>query len=193
MYIYITDWVLSMLGASSSYSDMAVSYEQWTPAPESTLSYYPSQPGSSYPAAYSLPMTSEYGTQQQVPGFGDTMSQTYVREIPSLCMVNRHVVCISYLYDGLTFMTWILLSRSARWQSQIPAWLRLGHFWVPVRWHSWVLVRRWMPPSWKRPGCCSAEWTTAEPLGRMKTETREFLWVNACAWLCGLHVFQYIC
>ncbi|XP_044063552.1 NF-kappa-B inhibitor delta isoform X3 [Siniperca chuatsi] len=64
-------------GASSSYSDMAVSYEQWTPASESTLSYYPSNPGSSYAAAYNLPMTSEYGTQQQVPGFGETMSQTY--------------------------------------------------------------------------------------------------------------------
>ncbi|KAF1387780.1 hypothetical protein PFLUV_G00083500 [Perca fluviatilis] len=63
--------------ASSSYSDMAVSYEQWTPAPESTLNYYPSHPGTSYAAAYSLPMTSEYGTQQQVPGFGDTMPQTY--------------------------------------------------------------------------------------------------------------------
>ncbi|XP_070768747.1 NF-kappa-B inhibitor delta [Enoplosus armatus] len=64
-------------GASSSYSDMAVSYEQWPPAPETTLSYYPSHPGSSYAAAYSLPMTSEYSTQQQVPVmFGDT-SQTY--------------------------------------------------------------------------------------------------------------------
>ncbi|XP_070691914.1 NF-kappa-B inhibitor delta [Pempheris klunzingeri] len=64
-------------GASSSYSDMAVSYEQWTPAPESTLSYYLSHPGSSYGAAYSLPMASEYGTQQQGLGFVDTMSQTY--------------------------------------------------------------------------------------------------------------------
>ncbi|XP_018543378.1 NF-kappa-B inhibitor delta [Lates calcarifer] len=62
-------------GASSSYSDMAVSYEQWPPAPDPTLSYYPSHPGPSY--AYSHPMTSEYGTQQQVQGFGDTMSQTY--------------------------------------------------------------------------------------------------------------------
>ncbi|XP_037640263.1 NF-kappa-B inhibitor delta isoform X2 [Sebastes umbrosus] len=61
-------------GASSSYSDMAVSYEQWTPTQESTLSYYPSHPGSSYAAAYSLPMTSEYGTQQQV---FDTMPQSY--------------------------------------------------------------------------------------------------------------------
>ncbi|XP_034730514.1 NF-kappa-B inhibitor delta isoform X1 [Etheostoma cragini] len=64
-------------GASNSYSDMAVSYEQWTPAPESTLNYYPSHPGPGYAASYSLPMTSEYGTQQQVPGFGDTMPQTY--------------------------------------------------------------------------------------------------------------------
>ncbi|XP_038567674.1 NF-kappa-B inhibitor delta [Micropterus salmoides] len=61
-------------GASSSYSDMAVSYEQWSPAPESSLSYYPSHPGSSYAAAYNLPMTDEYGSQQQVPGFGDTMT-----------------------------------------------------------------------------------------------------------------------
>ncbi|XP_056237112.1 NF-kappa-B inhibitor delta isoform X3 [Seriola aureovittata] len=63
-------------GASSSYSDMAVSYEQWTPAPEPTLSYYTGHPGSSY-AAYSLPVPSEYGTQQQVPVFGDALSQTY--------------------------------------------------------------------------------------------------------------------
>ena len=56
---------------------MAVSYEQWPPAPESALSYYNSHPGSSYMPAYSLPMTSEYGTQpQQV--FGDAMPQTYV-------------------------------------------------------------------------------------------------------------------
>ncbi|XP_034410108.1 NF-kappa-B inhibitor delta isoform X2 [Cyclopterus lumpus] len=65
-------------GASSSYSDMAVSYEQWTPAAESAVGYYPSHPGTSYAAAYSLPMASEYGTQQQLPGYGgDTMSQTY--------------------------------------------------------------------------------------------------------------------
>ncbi|XP_059194721.1 NF-kappa-B inhibitor delta [Centropristis striata] len=64
-------------GASSSYSDMAVSYE-WTPAPESTLSYYPSHPGPSYAATYnSLQMPSEYGTPQQGPGYLDTMSQTY--------------------------------------------------------------------------------------------------------------------
>ncbi|XP_070823100.1 NF-kappa-B inhibitor delta [Chaetodon trifascialis] len=64
-------------GASSSYSDMAVSYEQWTSAPESTLSYYPSHPGSSYAPAYNLPMTSEYSAQQQGHEFGDTMPQTY--------------------------------------------------------------------------------------------------------------------
>ncbi|KAM8735492.1 NF-kappa-B inhibitor delta isoform 1-T1 [Acanthopagrus schlegelii] len=68
-------------GASSSYSDMAVSYEQWPPAPESALSYYNSHPGSSYMPAYSLPMTSEYGTQpQQV--FGDAMPQTYECPMP---------------------------------------------------------------------------------------------------------------
>ncbi|XP_031709292.1 NF-kappa-B inhibitor delta [Anarrhichthys ocellatus] len=64
-------------GASSSYSDMAVSYEQWTPAAESAVGYYHSHPETSYAAAYSHPMTSEYGTQQQVPGYGDTMTQTY--------------------------------------------------------------------------------------------------------------------
>ncbi|XP_068995899.1 NF-kappa-B inhibitor delta [Embiotoca jacksoni] len=63
-------------GAASSYSDMAVSYESWAPAPESTLSYYTNHPGPSYAAAYSLPMTSEYSTQQQLP-FEDTVSQTY--------------------------------------------------------------------------------------------------------------------
>ncbi|XP_029360496.1 NF-kappa-B inhibitor delta [Echeneis naucrates] len=62
-------------GASSSYSEMAVSYEQWSTAPEHTLSYYQSHPGASY-AGYGLPMTSEYGTQQQVQGY-ETMSQTY--------------------------------------------------------------------------------------------------------------------
>ncbi|XP_010737439.1 NF-kappa-B inhibitor delta isoform X1 [Larimichthys crocea] len=67
----------TITGAASSYSDMAVSYESWTPAPESTLSYYPSHPGSSYAPAYSLPMTSEYGTQQQGSGYIDTMPQTY--------------------------------------------------------------------------------------------------------------------
>ncbi|XP_040899876.1 NF-kappa-B inhibitor delta isoform X2 [Toxotes jaculatrix] len=64
-------------GASSSYSDMAVSYEQWPPTSEPALSYYSSQPGPSYATAYSLPMTSEYGTSQPVSVFGDTMSQTY--------------------------------------------------------------------------------------------------------------------
>ncbi|KAM3614984.1 uncharacterized protein V6R79_021801 [Siganus canaliculatus] len=64
-------------GASSSYSDMAVSYEHWTPNLESSLSYYPSHPGSSYAAAYGLPMTSDYGAQQQAHGFADTIPQTY--------------------------------------------------------------------------------------------------------------------
>ncbi|XP_053183248.1 NF-kappa-B inhibitor delta [Scomber japonicus] len=61
-------------GASSSYSEMAVSYEQWNPVPESAISYYPSQPGPSYSAAYSLQMPSEYGTQQQAQGYGDALS-----------------------------------------------------------------------------------------------------------------------
>ncbi|XP_022076587.2 NF-kappa-B inhibitor delta [Acanthochromis polyacanthus] len=64
-------------GAASSYSDMAVSYEQWPPAPESTLSYYSSHPGPSYATGYNLPVTPDYSTQQQVPGFVDTMTPTY--------------------------------------------------------------------------------------------------------------------
>ncbi|KAK5862459.1 hypothetical protein PBY51_017855 [Eleginops maclovinus] len=58
-------------GASSSYSDMAVS--SWQMPQESTHSYYPSHPGPSFAAAYSLPMTTEYATQQQLQGFIDTM------------------------------------------------------------------------------------------------------------------------
>ncbi|XP_026150186.1 NF-kappa-B inhibitor delta isoform X2 [Mastacembelus armatus] len=69
-------------GASNSYSDMAVSYEQWTSASESPLNYFPTYPGLSYSPGYSTQMTSDYGTQQQVPGFGDTMTQTY--ECPQL-------------------------------------------------------------------------------------------------------------
>uniref|UniRef100_UPI0037E82A2D NF-kappa-B inhibitor delta n=1 Tax=Semicossyphus pulcher TaxID=241346 RepID=UPI0037E82A2D len=60
-------------GASSSYSDMAVSFEQWT-APESTLSYYSSLQGSSFAPPYSQ-MTPEYSTQ--VMPCGDTMPQTF--------------------------------------------------------------------------------------------------------------------
>ncbi|XP_062254614.1 NF-kappa-B inhibitor delta [Platichthys flesus] len=65
-------------GASSgSYTDMAVSFEPWTPAPDPTLGYYGSHPGPSFAPAFSLAMASEYGTQQQLPGFVDTMTQTY--------------------------------------------------------------------------------------------------------------------
>uniref|UniRef100_UPI003AACB839 NF-kappa-B inhibitor delta n=1 Tax=Centroberyx gerrardi TaxID=166262 RepID=UPI003AACB839 len=64
-------------GASSSYSDMAVGYEQWPPATESTLNYYPSSQDGSYAANYSLPVGPVYSTQQQMQGFGDTMSQAY--------------------------------------------------------------------------------------------------------------------
>ncbi|KAM9724186.1 NF-kappa-B inhibitor delta [Menidia menidia] len=63
-------------GAASSYSDMAVSYEPWAPAPESTLSYYASHPGPSY-APYNLPITPDYSSPQQVSGFVDTMPQSY--------------------------------------------------------------------------------------------------------------------
>ncbi|XP_034030949.1 NF-kappa-B inhibitor delta isoform X2 [Thalassophryne amazonica] len=63
--------------ASSNYSDMAVGYEQWSPAPEPTLGYYSSQPGSSFADTYSLPVSSDYGLQQPVEGFGDTMPQGY--------------------------------------------------------------------------------------------------------------------
>lgn len=83
----VNNIIAAHLGAPSSYSDMAATYEQWGPAAAaaaaSTLSYYPSQPGSSYAAAYHLPGTSEYGDQQQVPVYGDAMNQTYVREILS--------------------------------------------------------------------------------------------------------------
>ncbi|KAM3873383.1 NF-kappa-B inhibitor delta [Diretmus argenteus] len=64
-------------GASSSYSDMAVGYEQWGPAPESTFGYYSSHPEASYAAAHSLPMAAGYSTQQPIQGFEDTMPQTY--------------------------------------------------------------------------------------------------------------------
>ncbi|KAK1895785.1 NF-kappa-B inhibitor delta [Dissostichus eleginoides] len=67
-------------GASSSYSDMEVSYP-WTPAQESSVHFYPSQHGPSYTSAYSLPATNEYGTQQQLQGFIDTMPQTYENQM----------------------------------------------------------------------------------------------------------------
>ncbi|XP_011604092.2 NF-kappa-B inhibitor delta [Takifugu rubripes] len=68
---------ISPAGASSSYSDMAVSYEQWAPAAESLQAYYPSiniEPG--YGAAYDLPVTPEYSAQQ-LSVFGDAISHTY--------------------------------------------------------------------------------------------------------------------
>lgn len=72
---------ISPPGASSSYSDMAVSYEQWVPAAEPTQAYYPSvDMGPGYGGAYNLPITSEYGAQQR-PVFGETISQTYVRRV----------------------------------------------------------------------------------------------------------------
>ncbi|XP_076016927.1 NF-kappa-B inhibitor delta isoform X2 [Genypterus blacodes] len=64
-------------GASSSFTDMAVAYDQWTPATEASLSYYSSQPGPSYPVPYCLPMAPEYSTQPQVQGYEDTFPQTY--------------------------------------------------------------------------------------------------------------------
>ncbi|KAK2910363.1 NF-kappa-B inhibitor delta [Channa argus] len=65
-------------GASSSYTDMAVSYEQWNPTPEPTLNYFTNHPGPSHATGYSLPMQSEYSPQQQVPEFGDTMFPTFM-------------------------------------------------------------------------------------------------------------------
>jgi len=81
---------------------MAVSYEQWThAAAESAVGYYPSHPESSYAAACSLLMTSQYGTQQQLPGYGgDTTSHTYVREV--LSSTNVFFESVSWLCDGLT-------------------------------------------------------------------------------------------
>ncbi|KAK2844426.1 hypothetical protein Q5P01_011085 [Channa striata] len=64
-------------GASSSYSDMAVSYEQWAPTQDPTPSFFPNLQGPSYATGYSHPMT-DYSTQQQIPEFGDTMSQTFM-------------------------------------------------------------------------------------------------------------------
>ncbi|XP_034553378.1 NF-kappa-B inhibitor delta [Notolabrus celidotus] len=69
-------------GASSSYSDMAVSFEPWTGAPESS-SYFSSLPGSSFSTAYSHPVTTEYTQQQQLHELGETMPQTYT-EFPML-------------------------------------------------------------------------------------------------------------
>ncbi|XP_060937681.1 NF-kappa-B inhibitor delta [Limanda limanda] len=69
--------VFTCTGASSSsYTDMAVSFEPWTQAPEPTLGYYGSHPGPSFAPAFSLAM-SEYSTQQHLPGFVDTMTPTY--------------------------------------------------------------------------------------------------------------------
>nr|XP_054596326.1 NF-kappa-B inhibitor delta isoform X1 [Nothobranchius furzeri] len=50
-------------GAAVSYSDMAVSYEHWVP--ESTHGFYAGTQGTSYAEDFSLPLTSEYNTQQQ--------------------------------------------------------------------------------------------------------------------------------
>jgi len=85
---------LSSLGAASSYSDMAVSYEQWVPVTESALNYYTGHPGPSFAAAYNVPMTPDYSAQQQVSGFLETVSQ-YVSKMFSLCTFFQHtnLVC----------------------------------------------------------------------------------------------------
>ncbi|KAM9852131.1 NF-kappa-B inhibitor delta [Aulostomus maculatus] len=59
-------------GASSSFSDMPLSYEHWTPGPDP---YYSSQPGPSYAPDYSVPMASDYSSQQQM--FGHMLSQPF--------------------------------------------------------------------------------------------------------------------
>lgn len=75
---------------------MAVSYEQWVPAAESTQAYYPSaDPGPGYGAAYNLPFTSEYGAQHR-SDFGDVISQTYVRRV-----VHAHLPCAYGLTDNV--------------------------------------------------------------------------------------------
>ncbi|XP_028985878.1 NF-kappa-B inhibitor delta isoform X2 [Betta splendens] len=61
-------------GASSSYSDMALSYESW-PA-DAGYNFF-SQPGPTYSTGYSPLMVPEYNALQQLPGFGDAMSQGY--------------------------------------------------------------------------------------------------------------------
>lgn len=149
-----------------------MSYEQWPTSPELALSYYTSHPGPSYAPTFDLQMTPAYSTQQQIPAFGDTMSQSYVRD-----MLWLYTVCTRHFSAcNLTNMPewfWLVNCRIAQWPLWTPVHLRHGNFLVPVRLHSMFLFHQWTPASWRRPGCCSMGWTTAGPPVRMRMETRE--------------------
>ncbi|XP_068179544.1 NF-kappa-B inhibitor delta isoform X2 [Antennarius striatus] len=77
-------------GTSSSYSNMAMSYEQWTPVVEPSPSYYNTHPASSDAAGCSLPITSEYSALQHVQGFRDAIPQTHDNPlaVTDLCMAS---------------------------------------------------------------------------------------------------------
>ncbi|MED6280297.1 hypothetical protein CHARACLAT_009266 [Characodon lateralis] len=66
----------ALTGGAISYPDMAVSYQPWASALESTQSYYSSAPGPSYDSDY-LTMQTEYSTQQHVSVFADSISPPY--------------------------------------------------------------------------------------------------------------------
>ncbi|XP_077382085.1 NF-kappa-B inhibitor delta isoform X2 [Festucalex cinctus] len=62
-------------GASSSSPHMpAVTCEQWTPMQQSTLSYDPNQPGTSFAVGYGVPTDADFSSHQQRQGFA---SQSY--------------------------------------------------------------------------------------------------------------------
>lgn len=154
-----------------------MSYEQWTPSPEPALSYYTSHPGPSYAPTFNLQMTPAYNTQQQIPTFGDSMSQSYVRDMLWLCTTYTcHVPAwnLTNVLEGL----WVENCRIAQWQLWTPVHLRRGNFLIPVRLHNKFLFHQWTPASWGTPECSSMGWTTA---ARMKMETRESLFENS-AW-----------
>ncbi|KAM8825882.1 NF-kappa-B inhibitor delta [Synchiropus picturatus] len=81
----------SLTGASSGYPEMAVGYEQWNPAPETTFNYYPAQPGPSYEADFSTQLALEYNTAQLQQEYGDPVPQTYGSHMPM-----REQSCVSH-------------------------------------------------------------------------------------------------
>ena len=135
---------ISPPGTSSSYSDMAVSYDQWVPAAELTQSYYPSvNIGPGYDAAYNLPISSEYGAQQRSL-FGETSTQTYVR------VLRADWLCVLLCTFGSQVRSRVSLCRSAR--EQIPVLAHSGPCWVPVRARRSPSDPPLIWPSWERPG-----------------------------------------
>ncbi|XP_056141919.1 NF-kappa-B inhibitor delta isoform X2 [Lampris incognitus] len=67
-------------GASSSYSDMAVGYQQWGAMADSAepFSFYATSTSVGYGPTCSPPMATGYSTQQQTQGYGNaSMSQNY--------------------------------------------------------------------------------------------------------------------